>query len=152
MGDRQLAELLRERGIDDERVLGAIASLSRADFVPDASPEESTSDYPIPIGYGQTISQPYIVAFMSQALELRGDERVLEIGTGSGYQTAVLARLCAEVYSIEIVPELAQSARAPGAAGLYQRSPERGGWLPGMARGRAISGNPAHRRAGRDPG
>ena len=112
MGDRQLADILRERGIDDERVLGAIASLSRADFVPDASPEESTSDYPIPIGYGQTISQPYIVAFMSQALELRGDERVLEIGTGSGYQTAVLARLCAEVYSIEIVPELAESARA----------------------------------------
>jgi protein-L-isoaspartate(D-aspartate) O-methyltransferase len=111
MGDRQLAELLRGRGIDDERVLEAIASLSRADFVPEASPEESTSDYPIPIGYGQTISQPYIVAFMSQALELRGSERVLEIGTGSGYQTAVLARLCAQVYSIEIVPELAQAAR-----------------------------------------
>jgi protein-L-isoaspartate(D-aspartate) O-methyltransferase len=111
MGDRQLAEALRGRGIDDERVLEAIASLSRADFVPEASPEESTSDNPIPIGYGQTISQPYIVAFMSQALRLRGNERVLEIGTGSGYQTAVLARLCAEVFSIEIVPELAQAAR-----------------------------------------
>ncbi len=111
MGDRQLAELLRARGIEDERVLDAIASLSRADFVPDASQEESTSDNPIPIGYGQTISQPYIVAFMSQALRLRGDERVLEIGTGSGYQTAVLARLCVEVFSMEIVPELAEAAR-----------------------------------------
>ncbi len=111
MGDRELAELLRARGIEDERVLDAIASLSRADFVPESAAEESTSDYPIPIGYGQTISQPYIVAFMSQALQLRGSERVLEIGTGSGYQTAVLARLCAEVYSIEIVPELAQAAR-----------------------------------------
>src|SRR5215813_13681272 len=125
MGDRQLADILRERGIDDERVLGAIASLSRADFVPDASPEESTSDYPIPIGYGQTISQPYIVAFMTQALRLTGTERVLEIGTGSGYQTAVLARLSAEVYSIEIVPELAQAAReriqALGFTNVYLR-------------------------------
>src|SRR2546425_878610 len=99
MGDRQLAEMLRGRGIGDARVLQTIASLSRADFVPDASAEESTSDSPIPIGYGQTISQPYIVAFMSQALGLHGNERVLEIGTGSGYQTAVLARLCAQVYS-----------------------------------------------------
>jgi len=111
MGDRELAELLQARGIDDERVLSAIASLSRADFVPEESREESVSDNPIPIGFGQTISQPYIVAFMSQALQLQGGERVLEIGTGSGYQTAVLARLCAEVYSIEIVPELASAAR-----------------------------------------
>jgi protein-L-isoaspartate(D-aspartate) O-methyltransferase len=111
MGDRQLADQLRERGIEDGRVLEAIASLSRADFVPGASPEEATSDNPIPIGFGQTISQPYIVAFMSQALQLRGPEHVLEIGTGSGYQTAVLARLCAEVYTVEIVPELATSAR-----------------------------------------
>lgn len=111
MGDHQLADLLRMRGIDDERVLAAIASLNRADFVPDTARDEATSDNPIPIGYGQTISQPYIVAFMSEALGLKGNERVLEIGTGSGYQTAVLARLCAEVYSIEIVPELARSAR-----------------------------------------
>ncbi len=111
MGDHQLAELLRARGIEDERVLSAIASLSRADFVPEESRDESISDNPIPIGFGQTISQPYIVAFMSQALKLQGSERVLEIGTGSGYQTAVLSRLCAEVYSIEIVPELARAAR-----------------------------------------
>lgn len=111
MSDQQLADLLRARGIEDERVLSAIASLSRADFVPEVSRAESISDNPIPIGFGQTISQPYIVAFMSQALQLEGDERVLEIGTGSGYQTAVLARLCAEVYSIEIVAELAREAR-----------------------------------------
>jgi len=111
MGDRQLAELLRARGIEDERVLEAIASLSRADFVPDAIGDEATSDNPIPIGFGQTISQPYIVAFMTQALKLHGSERVLEIGTGSGYQTAVLARLSAEVYSMEIVAELARAAR-----------------------------------------
>src|SRR3981081_2295170 len=104
MGDRQLAEFVAARGIEEQSVLDATRSLGRADFVPDASQEESTSDNPIPIGYGQTISQPYIVAFMSQALKLRGDERVLEIGTGSGYQTAVLARLCAEVFSMEIVP------------------------------------------------
>jgi protein-L-isoaspartate(D-aspartate) O-methyltransferase len=111
MGDRELAELLRARGIDDDRVLEAIASLNRSDFVPAPAAAEATSDYPIPIGHGQTISQPFIVAFMSQALRLTGSERVLEIGTGSGYQTAVLARLCAEVFSIEIVSELAQSAR-----------------------------------------
>jgi len=111
MGDRELADLLRARGIEDERVLEAIASLSRSDFVPPSAASEATSDYPIPIGHGQTISQPFIVAFMTQALRLNGSERVLEIGTGSGYQTAVLARLSAEVYSIEIVPELAQAAR-----------------------------------------
>jgi protein-L-isoaspartate(D-aspartate) O-methyltransferase len=111
MGDRELAELLRARGIEDDRVLQAIASLSRSDFVPPSAAAEATSDYPIPIGYGQTISQPFIVAFMSQALRLTGNERVLEIGTGSGYQTAVLAHLSAEVFSIEIVPELAQLAR-----------------------------------------
>jgi len=111
MGDRELADLLRLRGIEDERVLQAIASLSRSDFVPPSAATEATSDYPIPIGYGQTISQPFIVAFMTQALRLTGTERVLEIGTGSGYQTAVLGRLSAEVYSIEIVPELAQAAR-----------------------------------------
>jgi len=106
-----LADLLRARGIEDERVLEAIASLGRSDFVPPSAASEATSDYPIPIGHGQTISQPFIVAFMTQALRLNGSERVLEIGTGSGYQTAVLARLSAEVYSIEIVPELAQAAR-----------------------------------------
>lgn len=109
--DRQLAEDLGRRGITDARVLEAISSLHRADFMPQtARAADATGDYPFPIGHGQTISQPYIVAFMTQALGLKGDERVLEIGTGSGYQTAVLARLCREVYSLEIVEPLARQA------------------------------------------
>lgn len=119
MGDFALADNLASRGIRDPRVLAAIASLDRSHFVPTNLASEAGGDYPLPIGYGQTISQPFVVAFMSEALGLRGEERVLEIGTGSGYQTAVLARLCAEVYSIEIVPELAASAeRALSALGF----------------------------------
>ena len=110
MGDAALAGRLAQRGIRDPRVLSAIASLARADFVPDEVEASATLDQALPIGFGQTISQPYVVAFMSQALGLRGGERVLEIGTGSGYQAAVLARLGCEVYSIEIVPELAALA------------------------------------------
>ncbi len=112
MGDQQLADLLRTRGITDERVLKAISFLDRQDFVPPECAREAGADMPIPIGHGQTISQPYIVAYMTQELHLRGHEKVLEIGTGSGYQSAVLALMCAEVYSIEIVPELAESARS----------------------------------------
>jgi protein-L-isoaspartate(D-aspartate) O-methyltransferase len=110
MGDRELAEFLELQGIRDRRVLEAIQALNRADFVPESTRYAATQDSPLPIGHGQTISQPYIVALMSEALELQGDERVLEIGTGSGYQTAVLALLCREVYSVEIVPSLARSA------------------------------------------
>jgi protein-L-isoaspartate(D-aspartate) O-methyltransferase len=111
MGDVALADFLEREGIRDRRVLQAIARLSRAHFVPEHARASATQDSPLPIGHGQTISQPYIVALMSQALKLQGYERVLEIGTGSGYQTAVLALLCREVYSIEIVPSLARSAR-----------------------------------------
>ncbi|MDY7231691.1 protein-L-isoaspartate(D-aspartate) O-methyltransferase [Hyalangium rubrum] len=111
MGDVALAEFLERQGIRDRRVLDAIARLDRADFVPEHSRAAATQDSPLPIGHGQTISQPYIVALMSQALQLKGHERVLEIGTGSGYQTAVLAQLCREVYSVEIVPSLARSSR-----------------------------------------
>lgn len=110
MSDLELALNLRARGITDDKVLAAIASLDRRRFVPEDQLENARYDLALPIGYRQTISQPFVVAYMTQALELRGTERVLEIGTGSGYQTAVLARLCREVYSIEIVPELAQSA------------------------------------------
>lgn len=106
MGDRVLAELLRQKGISDERVLEAIARLSRRAFIGSSMAEEAQLDVPLSIGHGQTISQPYIVALMTQALSLTGDERVLEIGTGSGYQAAVLAQLCRDVYSIEVVPEL----------------------------------------------
>jgi protein-L-isoaspartate(D-aspartate) O-methyltransferase len=97
-------------GIRDDRVLWAVEQVSRELFVPPALREEADADRPLPIGHGQTISQPFIVAFMTSALQLAGDERVLEVGTGSGYQTALLALLANEVYSIEIVPELAAGA------------------------------------------
>lgn len=111
MGDWGLADFLERQGIRDRRVLEAIRALSRAEFVPDAMKGSASQDSPLPIGHGQTISQPYIVAYMTEALHLKGFERVLEIGTGSGYQTAVLAQLCREVFTVEIVPSLARSAR-----------------------------------------
>lgn len=106
-----LAASLRRAGIADERVLAAIAAVPRALFVPARLRGEAERDRPLPIGFGQTISQPYVVAYMTERLGLAGDERVLEIGTGSGYQTAILARLAREVLSIEILPELAGRAR-----------------------------------------
>lgn len=111
MGDWGRAEYLARQGIRDRRVLAAIANLNRADFVPVQERDVAHRDVPLPIGHGQTISQPYVVALMSEALRLRGCERVLEIGTGSGYQTAVLALLAREVFTVEIVPELARPAR-----------------------------------------
>jgi protein-L-isoaspartate(D-aspartate) O-methyltransferase len=107
-----LAESLARMGIRDGRVLEAMADLDRAAFVPERLRRDADSDQPLPIGHGQTISQPLVVAYMTEVLRLDGPERVLEVGTGSGYQTAVLARLAAEVYSIEIVPELAARAAA----------------------------------------
>ncbi len=104
--DRQL----RHRDITDERVLAAMAAVPRAEFVPETHRHQATDDGPLPIGFGQTISQPYIVAWMTQELDVRPGMKVLEVGTGSGYQTAMLAELGAEVYSLEIIPEL--SARA----------------------------------------
>ncbi|MBP7777775.1 MAG: protein-L-isoaspartate(D-aspartate) O-methyltransferase [Acidobacteria bacterium] len=102
---------LRARGIRDPRVLAAMAAVPRHRFVPAEVEGQAYDDHPLPIGYGQTISQPYIVAFMSEALELEPSDSVLEIGTGSGYQAAVLAKLAAQVYSIELLPELADRAR-----------------------------------------
>ena len=99
------------RGIDDARVLAAMRRVPRHEFVPADVRRAAYEDRPLPIGWEQTISQPYIVALMTAALDLDGHERVLEIGTGSGYQAAVLAELVPEVYSIEIVPELAARAR-----------------------------------------
>jgi protein-L-isoaspartate(D-aspartate) O-methyltransferase len=107
-----LAAFLRRSGIRDERVLAAIAQLSRTRFVPEELRGEADADRPLPIGRGQTISQPFMVAFMTEQLRLSGVERVLEVGTGSGYQTALLAHLAAEVFSIEIVAELSERARA----------------------------------------
>lgn len=100
------------RGIRDPRVLNALRTVPRHRFVAPKLQPFAYSDQPLPIGQGQTISQPYIVAIMTEQLALTGKERVLEIGTGSGYQAAVLAELCAEVYSIEIIPSLAEEAQA----------------------------------------
>lgn len=111
MGDWGRAEFLARQGIRDRRVLAAIANLCRAEFVPEHERQVACEDIPLPIGHGQTISQPYIVALMTEALRLKGYERVLEIGTGSGYQTAVLAMLSREVFTVEILPELARPAR-----------------------------------------
>lgn len=103
-------EQLRARGIRDARVLDAMSRVPRHLFVPQAERDEAYGDHPLPIGHGQTISQPYIVAFMSEALKLEPTHRVLEIGTGSGYQAAVLAELAGEVYTIEIIRELGERA------------------------------------------
>jgi protein-L-isoaspartate(D-aspartate) O-methyltransferase len=97
-------------GIRDERVLRAVQQVPRQLFVPPSLRRAAEADKPLPIGFGQTISQPYITAYMTEALQLAGSERVLEVGSGSGYQTALLALLAGEVFSIEIVPELAARA------------------------------------------
>ena len=99
------------RGIDDARVLAAMRAVPRHRFVPAHVLGAAYRDRPLPLGQGQTISQPYIVAFMTQELALIGDERVLEIGTGSGYQSAILAELVAEVITVERLPVLAREAR-----------------------------------------
>jgi protein-L-isoaspartate(D-aspartate) O-methyltransferase len=101
---------IRRRGVADLRVLAAMGKVPRHRFVPRHLWGQAYSDYPLPIGEDQTISQPYIVALMTEALELAGPEKVLELGTGSGYQAAVLAELAARVYTIERIPSLAQSA------------------------------------------
>jgi len=110
--DRQtmVREDIEGRGIDDLQVLDAMRQVPRHLFVPQDYVDQAYDDHPLPIGYGQTISQPYIVALMTQSLMVHPDDRVLEIGTGSGYQAAVLAQMGVEVYTVEIVPELARQA------------------------------------------
>jgi protein-L-isoaspartate(D-aspartate) O-methyltransferase len=103
---------LRDRGIEDPAVLAAMQRVPRHRFVPSDLVELAYQDSPLPIGYDQTISQPYIVAYMSEVAQIAPGDRVLEIGTGSGYQAAILAQLAREVYTIEIIPELAASASA----------------------------------------
>ncbi len=110
---------LRRRGIEDERVLAAMERVPRELFVPPEVRSMAYADAALPIGAEQTISQPYMVALICEQLALRGTERVLDVGTGSGYQAAVLAELGAEVHSIERIPELAESARANLAAAGY---------------------------------
>jgi protein-L-isoaspartate(D-aspartate) O-methyltransferase len=128
---------LRRRGIRDERVLEAMGRVPRDAFVPAGARRHAYDDSALALSHGQTISQPYIVALICQALELRGGERVLDIGTGSGYQAAVLAELAGEVVSVERIPELAEQARrnlsaagydvdvrvGDGALGLPERAP-----------------------------
>lgn len=109
--ERMVQEQLLTRNITDPRTLGAMGTVPRHDFVDDAMRGKAYGDHPLPIGAGQTISQPYIVALMTQALQLGGSERVLEIGTGSGYQAAVLSRLCEKVYTVERKNSLLARAR-----------------------------------------
>ncbi len=99
------------RGVRDPRVIQAMLKVPRHLFVPEPYRSEAYQDHPLPIGYGQTISQPYMVAAMTELLELTGDEKVLEIGTGSGYQAAILAELAREVYTVERIPELLEQAK-----------------------------------------
>ncbi len=109
---RMVEQQIERRGVRSPQVLAAMHRVPRHEFVPSSLRHEAYHDYPLPIGFGQTISQPYIVAAMTEALALRPSDKVLEIGTGSGYQAAVLAELVSNVYSIEIIPELAQRAAA----------------------------------------
>ncbi len=161
---------LRARGIGDERVLAAMAAVPRELFVPDAARERAYEDVALPIGGGQTISQPYMVALICSGLRLRGGERVLDVGTGSGYQAAVLAEMGADVHSIERVPELAVQARealdaagyadrvhvhvGDGTRGLPEEAPFAGDRRRGRGSGRApLALRPARRgRPSRRPG
>ena len=111
MREKMVETQIKARGVKDPRVLSALRKVERHRFVPEEFLNSAYSDQPLPIGEGQTISQPYIVALMTELLELKGDEKVLEIGTGSGYQAAILAELAKEVYSIEIIESLASVAK-----------------------------------------
>ena len=124
---------LRSRGIADQRVLDAMRRVPRHKFIPAREVDNAYGDYPVAIGHGQTISQPYIVAFMTEALALPDDACVLDVGTGSGYQTAVLAEIAREVYSIEVVPQHAERAakvlRELGYTNVHVRTGDGyGGW------------------------
>lgn len=109
--ERMVSTQIETRGIKDKKVLEVMRRVDRRPFVPPVNRHEAYEDKPLPIGYNQTISQPYIVALMAALLELEPDDKILEIGAGSGYLTAILSLLSKEVYSLEIVPELAHTAR-----------------------------------------
>ncbi len=109
---QMIKDQIEARGVKDPRVLAAMAKVCRHCFVTEDMVSRAYEDYPLPIARGQTVSQPYIVALMAELAGLSGGERVLEMGTGSGYQTAVLAELAAEVYTVEIFPDLAEAAKA----------------------------------------
>ena len=131
--EAMVATQLVARGIRDPRVLAALKKIPRHEFIPDAYRAQAYEDDPLPIGDGQTISQPYMVAFMTEALELKPSDRVLEIGTGSGYQTAALAELAGEVYTVERLEPLMAAAKIRfGKLGYEQVFPKLGdgslGW------------------------
>jgi len=109
--ERMVSEQIEARGVRDRRTLAAMRKVERHLFVPGDSARLAYEDHPLPIGHAQTISQPYIVGFMTEALRLSGGEKVLEVGTGSGYQAAVLSEIAAQVFTIEIVAPLAEEAR-----------------------------------------
>ena len=111
MREKMVETQIKARGIKDPRVLSAMLKVQRHLFVPKEEQASAYADQPLPIGKGQTISQPYIVALMTELLELRGQEKILEVGTGSGYQAAILGELAKEVYTIEIVESLAADAK-----------------------------------------
>ncbi len=104
-------EQIIKRGIKDKNIIKAMLKIPREKFVPEDKQKDAYEDFPLAIGFGQTISQPYIVAYMTEKLELKGGDKVLEIGTGSGYQTAILAEMGCEVYTVEIIPELSERAK-----------------------------------------
>jgi protein-L-isoaspartate(D-aspartate) O-methyltransferase len=124
---RMVETQIRARDVREPRVLEAMARVPRHLFVPEEFRAQAYDDYPLPIGFDQTISQPYIVALMTSLLELKGGEKVLEIGTGSGYQAAVLSRIAGRVYTIEILPGLAERARQELAALGYDNVESRVG-------------------------
>src|SRR4030043_313289 len=111
MREKMVETQIKARGVKNPRVLSPLLKVERHRFVPEENLNSAYSDQPLPIGEGQTISQPYIVALMTELLDLKGDEKVLEVGTGSGYQAAILAELAKEVYTIEIIEKLATSAK-----------------------------------------
>ena len=107
---RMVDDQIATRGIENQAILEAMGKVPRHEFVPEDLRHLAYNDHPLPIGYGQTISQPFIVALMTQTIDPKPGMRILEIGTGSGYQAAILAEMGAEVYTVEIIPELAQQA------------------------------------------
>lgn len=109
--EAMVAYQLQARGIKDKKVLAAFRKVPREEFIPQQYRDQSYGDYPMPIGFGQTISQPYMVALMTECLNLKETDKVLEIGTGSGYQAAILAELCAEVYTVERLASLTEASK-----------------------------------------
>ncbi len=151
MRERMVETQISARDVENAAVLQAMRRVPRHLFVPDDLRPYAYEDRPLPIGRGQTISQPYIVAYMTEALQLAPAHTVLEIGTGSGYQSAILADIVKQVYSIEIVPDLAESARrALAQAGVSECGGAHRQWLSRVARARAFRSHHCHRGAAGD--